>query len=63
MPETATLPRTKFVHVELDFAIWAKLRQRLVSQNRTLRSHVTNLIVADVEQSDGTESDRRPRPK
>ncbi len=48
MPDTAQLPRTKFVHVELDFATWAKLKKKLTDQNKWLNAHVRELILVDL---------------
>jgi macrodomain Ter protein organizer (MatP/YcbG family) len=48
MPETAKLPRTKFVHIELDFVVWAKLKKKLTDQNRMLNRHIKELILTDL---------------
>ncbi len=48
MPHTAQLPQVKYVHVELDFATWAKLKKKLTDQNKKLCRHVKELILIDI---------------
>lgn len=63
MPDTAAVPRTKFVHVELDFPVWLKLRQRLLCTNRSLKRHVTDLISADMKAHGDMEMARPARAR